>query len=154
MSEVIYELIESVLNKSVDLDEFTGEELNAISEALEIMKKSMPGAMPDGGFTMKFEDAGADAGVVKTEVIKFDKCGQWKIEKANTLNYKEMNSPKPQPNPTTIDYSSGTPKISGDQWKTSDIPKKNPTNPKIEAKENRIRQAVKEGKVIDDRKKS
>lgn len=157
MNDSTIELISSILNKSIDLNEFSKEELDAITEVLQELRKNIPGSMPDDGATMKFEDAGADAGVVKMEVIKFDKSGQWSIEKAikpgPALNYKEMNTPKRSENPTTIDYSSGTPKISGNQWKSSDSPKINPTSPKIINKENRIRQAVREGKVIDDRDK-
>jgi hypothetical protein len=160
MNDNVIQLISSILNKSIDLNELSREELHAASQIMLALKKSMMGSMPDGGFTMKQELE--DAGVVKVEIIKFDKCGQWKIDKAddddksdkvNVINYKEMNRPKTSENPTTIDYSSGKPKISGYQWKLSDSPKVFPTPPKATAKENRIKQAVREGKVIDDREK-
>jgi hypothetical protein len=102
-------------------------------------------------------NVGVDAGVIKQEFVKFDAQGQWSIQKAEeegpTLNYREMNKPKENPNPTTIDYSSGEPKISGNQWSSKDTTKVPSTPNKLTAKEARIRQAVKEGKVIDDRVK-
>ena len=105
----------------------------------------------------KFEDAGANAGVAKgcDEVVKIDAQGQWSIQKAAkegpTLNYAEFNKPKEAK--TTIDYSSGEPKITGEQWNSKDTTGIKAAPKRLAAKEARIRQAVKEGKVIDDRPK-
>jgi len=103
--------------------------------------------------------------VVKEEVLKIDDKGQWSIEKAikpaPSLDYSTMNRPKQQPeNKTqTIDYSSGTPKITGKQWNTKDVtpgtsPVETSTTKRMASKERRIKEGVKSGKLIDDRVES
>lgn len=58
------------------------EKIEKLAEALDALKKSFgPGVDTGESFQMS------------TEEIKFDKCGQWKIEKS-TLDYSKWTKPK------------------------------------------------------------
>ena len=43
--------------------------------------------------------------LVKEEVCKFDQNGQWKMEKAGSIDYAKMNAPKPKTESPSIDYA-------------------------------------------------
>ena len=146
-SEIMAAILEKSKTATEALKDCSLEEVETIQQLLEINKhrlsKNMHGEMPPGGYTFK------------EETIKFDANGQWKLDKAikpgPTLDYKEMNRPKQSEDGPKIDYTSGTPVYGGKPWKSSDVPGGKISSPKMEAKETRIRQAVKQGKVIDDR---
>jgi len=98
-------------------------------------------------------DLGANAGVVKT-----DSNGQWKIEKAikpgKPLDYKEMNTPKrpPEEDATSIVYGGKEPRVTGKQWKSSDSSSMNvkaAQRPDASEKHQRVKSAIKQGKITD-----
>jgi hypothetical protein len=68
-STKVREYIVGLLSKSIKIDDVPQEH---VSDVEEVLRKMAPG-----------EDAGAGAGIVKMEVIKFDKCGQWSVKKGD-----------------------------------------------------------------------
>ena len=96
-------IIEDLLNKSISLDDLdlTKEQVEEIELTLETLKKNAGFGHPEVGDSLAMSTG---------EMIKFDKCGQWKIEKS-TLDYSKFNKPdsekrkESEANARTLDYS-------------------------------------------------
>lgn len=123
-----------------------------------LVKSILAGVELDDSVTKEqLEQAHEYLSLMKAKIDASDKQSLDKaIKPGKPLNYKEMKPPVQSESPSetgTIDYSGDKPKLSGKQWKTSDI--KKPTNVrgvKIDRdKEARVKAATKRGEIIDDR---
>jgi hypothetical protein len=111
----IKKLAEDLLNKSIELDSLNLSKEQAIDleKLLKSMKKNID-MMPESSPVMETNDPSQSPLQMSTEVIKFDECGQWKIEKAakpgTALDYSVMNKKpdydKIEREANTINYSS------------------------------------------------
>lgn len=95
-STKIKEITLSLLNKSIDVEDVSIEDLQEVVNLLnhvdtnkqdDLNKISQLASDSELG---KYEDAGANAGVIKTEMIKFDEQGQWSLDK---IDYSKFNQP-------------------------------------------------------------
>ncbi len=146
----INKVISDILNKSMTIEEAlkdgTLEEIQAVQSVIASVKEELSKNLD--------MEPGSQFHEAPDYMVKFDSMGQWSLVK-NTLDYSAMNTkPKPEAEAEagTIDYSGKKPKLSGKQWNTKDIKPKSTPQTKIVDKETRIKDAVKRGKVIDDRK--
>ena len=155
----IQELLKAVILNGEKLSDF--ELTKGDLEEIHMLMKSVHNNLEKAKSTDSSKEQAAEVGELQ-EVVKIDDKGQWSLEKImgpkTSLDYKRMNQPKQQPESQaqTIDYSSGTPKVTGNQWNTKDVtPGKSPvkaeTTSRAAAKERRISEGVKSGKIIDDR---
>lgn len=148
-----------IMTKTMPLEDIPADAIPEVEAVLSKMGDMLAAAPANDETTMKGDD--------DKESVLFSQGGQWHIKpktpaapKENTLDYSSFNKPKvvSDEGAQTIDYSGKEPKVSGPQWKSSDMiggskTKQLPSSSKGALKRQRIKDAVDRGSVIDDRPK-
>jgi hypothetical protein len=139
-AEEINKIIEEMNKNDINIDQ-----IEQIGEFLETMKEELE-----------------KSNEMPVEMIKFDKNGQWSLDKAikpgKPLDYGSMNTIKQKPDAHTIAYDEGKPSIENKDraWSSKDVrsgtsPAKSGLSNRASDRAQRVKDAIASGSVIDDR---
>jgi hypothetical protein len=94
----VKEALTAILSKSLSAEQVYSQVSPQLKEEIEISLAYI-------GELYKTNDESYFQTISKEEVFKFDSNGQWKMEKAGSIDYAKMNAPKPKMESPSIDYA-------------------------------------------------